>query len=183
MNPKTRTFTEAVDARLINEVKNNPTSHFSKTELAERFKPKKLVPLTALGGVLLHAAALQDAMDCYQEEKLLEHYLHNIPPFHTRRTLDQSYYWTLKTTKRRDRDQVVYRGTAPKKGYFCKCEKALGNPDRKAAEEAEKSLKNNEESPSKKKKVGCEHEQANSRKVARVIMVDQLWLWILNGSE
>jgi hypothetical protein len=49
---------------------------------------------------------LSEAMDYYQEEELLKEYLHNDPPFHPRRTLDQSYYWTLRSTKKRDQDQV-----------------------------------------------------------------------------
>jgi hypothetical protein len=97
-------------------------------------------------------------MDIYQEEQLLNEFLHHDPPFHPRRTLDQSYYWTLKTTKKRDRDQVVYRGTAPKK------------EDRHSGDHSVNKTK------------FCEECHSYSRKVPRVIMVDQLWLWILEGS-
>lgn len=71
------------------------------------------------------------------DERLLRKYVtHRDRPLHIRRTLDQSYYWTLKDTQARDRDQVVYRAT----------EKA-------------------------------DHQDA------RLVMVDQLWLWILDGSK
>ncbi|GKT44538.1 uncharacterized protein ColSpa_04719 [Colletotrichum spaethianum] len=64
-----------------------------------------------LGQFLLDAARLYEAISMHRDQQLVEEYLHHDPPLHPRRTLDQSYYWTLKTTKTRDRDQVVYRGT------------------------------------------------------------------------
>lgn len=67
-----------------------------------------------------------------EDEQLLRKHLLHEPPLHIRRTLDQSYYWTLKDTQVRDRDQVVFRAT--------------------------------------------KHEKA------QIVMVDQLWLWILDGS-
>jgi hypothetical protein len=52
--------------------------------------------------------------------------------------LDQSYYWTLKDTSTRDRDQVVYRAT---------------------------------------------NQEDQNPRIPRVVMVDQLWMWILDGSK
>ena len=69
------------------------------------------------------------------DEKLLRAYLLGELPVHIRRTLDQSYYYTLNNTEARDRDQVVYRYT----------EKHLSPKD-----------------PS-------------------LLMVDQLWMWVVNG--
>jgi hypothetical protein len=71
--------------------------------------------------------------------KLFRANIHNDPPMHPRRTLDQYYFSTLKDTTSRDKDQVVYRGT-------------------------------------KKEKSDWEHEP-------RIVMVDQLWLWILDDSK
>jgi len=51
-----------------------------------------------LGRLLFLAAALYEAMDAYTDEKIIERYLMARPPLHPRRTLDQSYYWTLKDT-------------------------------------------------------------------------------------
>ena len=96
---------------------------------------------TTLGRVLQYAALLWEAMDCHQDERMIESYLHNNPPLHPRRTLAQSYDWDVKSSEDRDKNQVVYRMTAPKRGF------------------------------------GWDH-----GKIARVIMVDQLWLWILDGS-
>src|SRR5437762_562679 len=72
-------------------------------------RPKKL------GVFLRKAAALAEVMDCHEHEEMLKACLHANPPLHPRRTLDQSYYWTLDPTEKRDRDQVVYRATAPVK--------------------------------------------------------------------
>lgn len=86
-----------------------------------------------LGAYLMSIAKIADAMDYEADERLLRDHLHENPPLHIRRTLDQSYFWTLEDTTSRDRDQVVYRGT--KGGRFWN---------------------------------------------ARVVMVDQLWMWILD---
>ena len=152
------TTTEVFDAAMENEVKIFPQSKFSKTTVAERLTSKGLLaPITPLGKILYRAALLSEAIDNYQEQEMLKTYLYNDPPFHPRRTLDQSYYWTLKTTKKRDRDQVVYRGTAPNKDFM--------------------------HSGLHHEPGHCQHCWRDIRKVPRVIMVDQLWLWILDGSK
>ena len=48
-------------------------------------------------------------LPCSIDEKLLRKYLRHGPPMHVRRTLDQSYHYTLDDIKLRDRDQVVLR--------------------------------------------------------------------------
>ena len=63
---------------------------------------------------------------------------------HIRRSLDQSYYWSLPSTRRRDDDQVVTRyhnNFAARKGI------------------------------------------GSSKDPAPLLMVDQLWLWVLNGNQ
>ncbi|KAL9111061.1 MAG: hypothetical protein Q9227_004494 [Pyrenula ochraceoflavens] len=72
--------------------------------------------------------------DCSADEKLILAHLYDEQPLHFRRTLDQYYYYTLRTTEVRDRDQVVSR-------YM--------------------------------KQLWPEEEGI-------VLMVDQLWLWILD---
>jgi len=64
-----------------------------------------------LGNYLMSIARLAEAMDYEADERLLRDFLRTEPPLHVRRTLDQSYFWTLQDTASRDRDQVVYRGT------------------------------------------------------------------------
>lgn len=48
-------------------------------------------------------------LPCSIDEKLLRTYLWHPSPVHIRRTLDQSFHYTLDDTKARDRDQVVLR--------------------------------------------------------------------------
>lgn len=113
----------------------------------------------ALGKLLLRAANLLEALDFGIEEKLLYEYLHKNPPLHPRRTLDQSHYGALKNTETRDRDQVVYRATSPPT-HIC------------------------EQDPTVTQAVkGCKQCQDDIRMVPRLIMVDQLWLWILDESK
>jgi hypothetical protein len=108
----------------------------------EQSESKKPVNSTSRSGSPAgDLAKLDDARDI----KLLQDHLHNhsykLAPsnksapslLHIRRTLDQSYYWTLKDTEARDKDQVVGRATEN------------DNP--------------------------------------RLIMVDQLWMWILDGRK
>jgi hypothetical protein len=95
-----KTPTEMVHARLQDEVKDHPTSKASKTTVVQALTQGMLAPKTLLGKVFYRAAQLSEAMDCYQEEMLLKEFLHSDPPFHPRRTLDQSYYWTLQSTKK-----------------------------------------------------------------------------------
>ena len=118
---------------------------------------------TLLGRVLLLAAALPEAMDAYTE-RLIDRYLNAKPPLHPRRTLDQSYYWTLKDTRKRDRDQVVYRGTAPnRKLMHHKCFKGW----RKDGDV----------------KDTCPQCLEDVTKVPRIVMADQLWMWLLDESK
>lgn len=106
-----------------------------------------------LGQLLRAAAALLEALEFHNEERLIAEYIHAKPPLHPRRTLDQSYYGALKNTGTRDRGQVVYRATAPE------------------AHECDPSWDL------------CKICNEDVREVARLIMVDQLWLWILDESK
>jgi len=128
-------------------------------------KSGRLLVKSPLGQYLMDAGRLYEAMSTYRDEKVIEKYLYNDPPLHIRRTLDQSYYWSLKSTAGRDRDQVVYRATRENPKLQHRLEPGtlqwLGHTDY-----------TNEH--------GCEQCRANSRKLPRLIMVDQLWMWILD---
>lgn len=113
------------------------------------FVAERLTRRAALGCLFRCAASLLEAMEFHTEERLTYKYLHEQPPLHPRRTLDQSYYGALKSTRARDRDQVVYRGTTP------------GHHDCIDA-------------------TTCRQCRDDIRKVPRLVMVDQLWLWILD---
>lgn len=70
----------------------------------------------------------------------------------------------LTACRRRDRDQVVYRETAPsrkllKEHYLCK----NANP--------------------KERHKTCDQCTENVKRVPRIVMVDQLWMWVLDRSK
>jgi len=127
-------------------------SHAHQRQEAESVSDQPVSSKQALGLLLLRAASLLESMEFHVEEQLVHKYLHNDPPLHPRRTLDQSYYGALKSTGARDRDQVVYRGTTPEE-HECSYDSST-----------------------------CAQCAEDIRKVPRLIMVDQLWLWILDES-
>lgn len=128
-----------------------------------------------LGQYLLDAARLFEAMTSYRDKKLLESFLMMDPPMHPRRTLDQAYYLSLNTTISRDRDQVVYRATTadPRKIHRWDPDRCfwIGHDD----EEYLTSVMGRELVHET-----CPDCTANIRKTSRVIMVDQLWMWVLD---
>lgn len=103
----------------------------------------------------------------YRDKQLLRDFLVADPPLHPRRTLDQAYYWTLKTTRSRDRDQVVYRATTANSESFHRYNLKKGQF------EDHEHMKENSN--------GCRDCADKIKKVSRVIMVDQLWMWILDA--
>lgn len=189
-------------------------------------------PAHPLARVLLSAARLYEAMIIFRDRKLVEEFLCKEPPLHPRRTLDQSYYWTLRSTEARDRDQVVYRHTHSNPNSRHKF--ARGNSGEQSPQAAlsllfhgrreKKGLSENGSgwSPSgyctcpgkchcsgkvvqndhghehdckdcmdkwcwsshtaDEDEYGCDICRSEIRKISRVIMVDQLWMWILDES-
>ncbi|KAM0545976.1 hypothetical protein ACHAPJ_011088 [Fusarium lateritium] len=140
-------------------------AHFQ--DVVERKYPSRVVlpkNCSRLGQFLLDAAALYEAMSHFRDKELLKRYLYIDPPIHPRRTLDQAYYWTLNTTKDRDRDQVIYRATNASPQDFRhwdhKCEEWVDHSKEKSKHE-------------------CQSCTRAIRKISRAVMVDQLWMWIL----
>lgn len=106
---------------------------------------------TDIGQVLFDAAHLYEAMSTLREKSLIQKYLHADPPLHPRRTMEQTNEWTLSLSWHASaRDQVVHRATRPKQLDFHSTD-----PFTKEWKE-------------------------RIRKVPRVMMIDQLWMWILD---
>jgi hypothetical protein len=106
---------------------------------------------TELGQVFFDAAALYEAMSTHREKCLIKKYLNADPPLHPRRTLEQTNEWTLSLSWHASaRDQVVHRATRPKQLDFHSVD------------------------PSTKEW------RDRIRKLPRVMMIDQLWMWILD---
>ncbi|KAK8062926.1 hypothetical protein PG997_015023 [Apiospora hydei] len=126
-----------------------------------------------LGQYLIDAARLYEGITNYRDKKLLHKYLHVDPPIHPRRTLDQAYYWSLNTTQSRDRDQVVYRGTRAAVENLHQFDIAKQVWPKHEEQKESWMSKHDDDGP-------CQECQANIRKISRLIMVDQLWLWVLD---
>ncbi|KAM7210680.1 hypothetical protein V8F06_013941 [Rhypophila decipiens] len=148
-----------------------------------------------LGQYLLDAARLYEAMSTFRDQQMLENYLYHSAPLHPRRTLDQSHYWTLKSTKARDRDQVVYRGTSmdvdnchslrllePEPAKERRLTRWIADmkpkPEPKSSEP--KSKYQWEGHWKRTDEPGCEHCRNDIRRISQIIMVDQLWMWVLD---
>lgn len=82
-----------------------PRSHISrhKNHTTAAAKPEEK-HRTPLGELLFVAAQLSEIMDSQADEKLIKEYLHENPPLHPRRTLDQ--YVTLRTPYLRGRPSL-----------------------------------------------------------------------------
>lgn len=175
----------------------------------------RLIVMSALGQYLVDAARLYEAMSTYRDQRMLEKYLFHDPPLHPRRTLDQSYYWTLRTTKARDRDQVIYRDTKldfihklqeaenPKHSLWTKRHSSQQNSNRAAnstipmtneklshghgdggttpqdEDDVSPLLKWSHHSETTDE-LGCDQCKSDIKKVSQLIMVDQLWMWVLD---
>lgn len=106
---------------------------------------------TKLGQVLFDAAMLYEAMLAFQERSLVRKYLNADLPLHPRRTLEQTNEWTLGLSWHASaRDQVLLRATKPKQLDF------------HSLDPFSKEWKD------------------RLRKVPRLMMIDQLWMWILD---
>jgi hypothetical protein len=160
-----RTFSEVIETKLREEIRRHPNSRFSKSKIAQYFVHKAVAPATILGQVLYRAALVAKAMGCYSETQLLKTYLYHDPPLHPRRSLDQFNPWTERL-KRSIKDQVVYEATALHHGLLASHRK---NPHSFGLGMGHYCK--------------CDLCLSEVRKVPRIIMVDQLWLWILDESK
>jgi hypothetical protein len=106
---------------------------------------------TEIGQVLFDAAMLYEAMLTFQERSLIRKYLNADLPLHPRRTLEQTNEWTLGLSWHASaRDQVLLRATKPKQLDF------------HSVDPFTREWKD------------------RIRKVPRIMMIDQLWMWILD---
>lgn len=151
----------------------------------------RLLVESPLGQYFLDAARLHQAMSTYRDQQMLEKYLFKDPPLHPRRTLDQSYYWTLNTTRERDRDQVVYRGTSTN---LETSHRLLEPPHVKETNAMKKFVSEVCRHQNSGKKTewqwtghhqmtdeqGCIHCRNDIRRISQLVMVDQLWMWVLD---
>ncbi|KAM0514992.1 hypothetical protein ACHAPE_006314 [Trichoderma viride] len=188
-------------------VKDNRASMFSGIVDFARKKAPCLRPTfdrecitSRIGLYLYDVAQVWDAMDYEADERLLRQSFSEtkqgddasvsqqnwVPPLHIRRTLDQSYFSTVEDTAARDTDQVVYRQTRARKQKHQEEEKR----DTTTLQGGQlDGSRDSVGSPASDTAVGSACTSAsdtNSKKnlvklvgITRVVMVDQLWMWIL----
>lgn len=151
-----------------------------KNDRNGRVLASKNKPAGRLGQVLIDAARLYETIVTYRDKMLIRKYLYHDSPLHPRRTLDQAYYRTLKTTKARDRDQVVYRGTRPDPPHSIDMKTREWTCFDEVTDSKEQRTENAQEQKPELKDQFCVHCANHVRKVSRILMVDQLWMWILD---
>lgn len=157
--------------------------------------------------------AIQDHPEWNRNTKMLCAYLYNTPPVHPRRTLDQFYYHMLEDTKERDQDQVIsrYYHNVWKRSHQAPVDEEeymfamrgnekpefhfqLSNVDNEAPFEDEDVSEDFRDEgdllrPSTAKSARsaldgyAQGEHADPKEPKHVMMVDQLWLWILDDSQ
>ena len=201
---KWRTRSDSLDfSKLVSMVESGKDLHSLVPDVVTRnntirvSRTGRLLPISALGQYLLDAARLYEGMLTFQDQRIVEKYLHRNPPLHPRRTLDQFRHPTLKSTEVRDRDQVVYRGTsdrsdlrhhtgvpAPllrKRGKIrvildLMLESIAQRIRRRGADESywewDRLWAGHPQN--------YEHCTAEIKKTSKLIMVDQLWMWVLD---
>lgn len=147
----------------------------------------QLQPKCHLAQVLVKAAKLYEKMITYPDQRIMEKYLFKNSSLHPRRTLDQAYFWRLRTTRLRDRDQVVYRYTNAEFAHKYRLKSDNNQQERKPSsctlhprrpkpeESWEWTRHGNYE-----QEMGCSQCTRDIRKVSRAVMVDQLWMWVLD---
>ncbi|KAI7786673.1 hypothetical protein LA080_002784 [Diaporthe eres] len=117
-------------------------------------------PAGPLGEVLIDAARLYEAIATYRDKMLIRK--------------------TLKTTKARDRDQVVYRGTRPDPPHSIDMKTREWTCFDEGTDDKDVHTENTQAQIPERKGQFCVHCANHVRKVSRILMVDQLWMWILD---
>ncbi|CZR66422.1 uncharacterized protein PAC_16323 [Phialocephala subalpina] len=167
-----RAYFEPEKLVLMEKIKSDRTLAISE-ELYHIWKGNVLLQ------IFLRAAAFFERIAWHDAEEMMKASLYESPPLHPRRTLDQAYYWTLKSTNVRDRDQTVYRATTPQKQYMHHPGCRLKADSLEEDEQKKDRCKHHTHCW---KKRGCDQCKDDVRKRSSIVMVDQLWLWILDGN-
>lgn len=173
------------------QIFQSPTTIFKGVKVDEYGCPQ---PRNKLAKVLIKAARLYEQIMTYPDQRIMEKDLFSDPPLHPRRTLDQAYFWRLRTTRSRDRDQVVYRHTNAEFAHKYRPLDVAHSSNkgmRSSTKNLPRSVREQDNSAEEEnwqwsrhgdfeEMFGCAQCDADIRKVPRAIMVDQLWMWVLD---
>ncbi|KAK4135800.1 hypothetical protein BT67DRAFT_261272 [Trichocladium antarcticum] len=143
----------------INETSLSAVAHETIATSMNHFRSMAMRATTrrgVVGRILFCAARIAKLMASYEDDELVREYLYSSPPLHPRRTLHQSYNQYanfLRDTRKLDQDQIVYKATARTRDSSREgCSKWCQCAD-------------------------CTAERAT---VPRLLMVDQLWVFVLD---
>ncbi|KAH0544770.1 hypothetical protein FGG08_001137 [Glutinoglossum americanum] len=110
------------------------------------------------------------------EHRVTWAFLGHDPPFNCRRTLDQFGYPNLHDTRARDDDQMLYKMT---KQRWKKLFRDASNIPKPSAERGG-DVSDDEQQDTDEEKVDGEEESIDGLLDGTVLMVDQLWLWVVS---
>jgi hypothetical protein len=171
-------------------VGNKNSSASLRSNFRERISSK-------VGQYLYDVAQAWDAMDYEADERLLRQSFTKkkeendatvsqrnwVPPLHIRRTLNQSYFSTVEDTEAMDANQVVYHQTRARKQKHQEGEERdyttpqEGQFDGSSDTAVESPCTSVSDTYLTKKDV------VKLVGITRVVMVDQLWMWILGEGK
>lgn len=122
------------------------------------------------------------------ELKVLWQFLGHDPPINCRRTLDQFGYPGLLDTRARDDDQMLYKMTKQrpqnsKKNLYSNDMKTTGSSSGETQGDGEENQEggyDSEDSDESESGSGSEEESDEDILDGNVLMVDQVWLWIVD---
>jgi hypothetical protein len=120
------------------------------------------------------------------ELKVLWQFLGHDPPINCRRTLDQFGYPGLLDTRARDDDQMLYKMTKqrsyhPKDNLYDYDAEKKANAGEKTQGDGEENLADGDnDEDSDESESGSEEESDEDILDGNVLMVDQVWLWIVD---
>lgn len=118
------------------------------------------------------------------ELRMIWEYVGHDPPLNYRRTLDQYGYPSLKDTKARDDDQMLYKLTKEGNPYPPPAALTVGQQPGVSYVEREYSFGTRLlHEAIEKHAVDSENEVEPDIRDGNLLMVDQLWLWAINTSK
>ena len=114
------------------------------------------------------------------EHRVTWDYLGHDPPFHSRRTLDQFRYPNLHDTRPRDDDQMLYKRTKLRHRLSrADLEDSQYRAGTNSVQDGQSG--DDDETQSTMGEKFAEQKTIDGVLNGTVLMVDQLWLWVVDG--
>ena len=184
--------TQEAVSKLLDEIKEDSL----KMRILRRrtIEDQTIPPRTPLSGIGSKVDAFTDPnLMIGNDDKLLTKYVFKRWPLHLRRTLDQYYYSYLADTKARDGDQVVMRiwnrdlqrESEDAAKYLQSLTKSARGAIQSKKNQENGTKQVNKADKTQESEVGKVHEDPPPLKDENspIVMVDQLWLWVIRKGK